>query len=212
MKVSVIIPAYYIDQDYVEMTQDCVNSVKATSTPHEIIVVDDGSPVKAEIDSATNIRLPENKGYAGAVTKGYEHAEGDVLIILNNDTLAIVGWYDGLLDPIKQGYDIVSIRTSDSDGYEKEDKITEGDKFGSCWAIRTPVWYDLEGLSQEFGRGYAEDLDLWKRALQKGYRVAKNHNATIFHEGKKTFKVVDPDDNYYTEALMIYKDKHGTID
>lgn len=212
MKVSVIIPAYYIDDSYVEMTQDCVNSVKATCTPYEIIVVDDGSPVKAEIDSATNIRLPENKGYAGAVIKGYEHAEGDVLIILNNDTLAVEGWYDGLLDPIKQGYDIVSIRTSDSDGYEKEDKITEGDKFGSCWAIRTPVWHDLGGLSEEFGRGYAEDLDLWKRAIKKGYRIAKNHNAVIFHEGKKTFKAVDPDDSYYMEALMKYKDKHGTID
>jgi GT2 family glycosyltransferase len=212
MKVSIIIPAYYIDDSYVEMTQDCVNSVRSTCKPYEIIVVDDGSPVKAEIDFATNIRLPENKGYAGAVIKGYEHATGDVLIILNNDTLAVEGWYEGLLDPIKQGYDIVSIRTSDSDGYDKEDKITEGDKFGSCWAIRTPVWHDLGGLSEEFGRGYAEDLDLWKRAKQKGYRIAKNHNATIFHEGKKTFKEIDPDDSYYMEALMKYKDKHGTID
>jgi GT2 family glycosyltransferase len=212
MEVSIIIPAYYIDDDFVEMTQDCVNSVRSTCKPYEIIVVDDGSPVKAEIDFATNIRLPENKGYAGAVIKGYEHAEGDVLIILNNDTLAVEGWYDGLLDPIKQGYDIVSIRTSDSDGYEKEEKITEGDKFGSCWAIRSTVWHDLGGLSEEFGRGYAEDLDLWKRAIKKGYRIAKNHNAVIFHEGKKTFKAVDPDDSYYMEALMKYKDKHGTID
>lgn len=212
MKVSVIIPAYYINDDYVEMTQDCVNSVAATSSPDQIIVVDDGSPVKAEIDFATNIRLPENKGYAGAVRAGYEHSEGDVLIILNNDTLAVKGWFEGLLEPIEKGYDIVSIRTSDSDGYEKVDKITEGDKFGSCWAIRTPVWHDLGGLSEEFGRGYAEDLDLWKRAIKKGYRIAKNHNAVIFHEGKKTFKEIDPDDTYYTDALMKYKDKHGTID
>jgi len=53
---------------------------------------------------------------------------------------------------------------------------------------------------------------LWKRAKEKGYRIAKNHNATIFHEGKKTFSEIDPDDTYYTDALMKYQDKHGTID
>ena len=212
MKVSVIIPAYYINDDYVEMTQDCVNAVKATSEPDQIIVVNDGSPVKADIDFAINIHLPKNKGYAGAVRAGYDHAEGDVIIVLNNDTLALDGWFEGLLEPIEAGYDIVSIRTTDSDGYEKQDVITEGDKFGSCWAIRSTVWHDLGGLSEEFGRGYAEDLDLWKRAKEKGYRIAKNHNATIFHEGKKTFKEIDPDDTYYTDALMKYKDKYGTID
>jgi GT2 family glycosyltransferase len=212
MKVSVIIPAYYINDDYVEMTQDCVNAVKATSEPDQIIVVNDGSPVKADIDFAINIHLPKNKGYAGAVRAGYDHAEGDVIIVLNNDTQALDGWFEGLLEPIEAGYDIVSIRTTDIDGYEKQDVITEGDKFGSCWAIRSTVWHDLGGLSEEFGRGYAEDLDLWKRAIQKGYRIAKNHNATIFHEGKKTFKQIDPDDTLYMEALMKYQDKHGTID
>ena len=212
MKISVIIPAYYIDQDYVDMTQDCVNSVKATSNPDQIIVVNDGSPVKADIDFAINVHLPENLGFAGAVRAGYDVAEGDVIIVLNNDTLTLDGWLEGLLEPIQMGYDIVSIRTTDCDGYEKEDKITEGDKFGSCWAIRSTVWHDLGGLSTEFGRGYAEDLDLWKRAIQKGYRIAKNHNAIVFHEGKKTFSEIDPDDTLYTDALMKYKDKHGTID
>lgn len=212
MKVAVIIPAYYINQDYVDMTQDCVNSVKATCTPDEIIVVNDGSPVKAEIDFAKNIHLPENKGYAGAVNAGFEATTADVIIVLNNDALAVDGWFEGLLGPIEQGYDIVSIRTSDSDGFEKVDKISEGDKFGSVWAIRSPVFYDLGMLSTDFGRGYAEDLALWHDAKEKGYRIAKNHNAIIFHEGKKTFKEIDPDDTLYMDALMKYKEKYGVIE
>ena len=216
MKVSVIIPVYYIDDSYVEMTQDCVNSVKATCKPHEIIVVDDGSPVKAEIDFATNIHLEDNKGYAGAVNRGFEASTGDVTIVLNNDTLATEGWFEALTEPLNTGlpenYDIMSIRTTDCDGYNKADIITDGDKFGSCWAIKSDVFRDLGMLSTDFGRGYAEDLALWRDALEKGLRIGKNHNGTIFHEGKKTFKVIDPDDIYYTEALMAYKNKYGTID
>lgn len=211
MKVSIIIPAYYIDDSYVEMTQDCVNSVKATCTPHEIIVVDDGSPVVAEIDFATNIRLKDNKGYAGAVNAGFEASTGDVTIVLNNDTLATEGWFEALTEPLTD-YDIMSIRTTDCDGYNKADIITDGDKFGSCWAIRSSVFRDLGMLSTDFGRGYAEDLALWHDALEKGLRIGKNHNGTIFHEGKKTFKVVDPDDTYYTDALMAYKNKYGKIE
>jgi len=211
MKVSVIIPAYYIDDSYVEKTQDCVNSVKATCKPHEIIVVDDGSPVKAEIDFATNIHLEDNKGYAGAVNRGFEASTGDVTIVLNNDTLATEGWFEALTEPLTD-YDIMSIRTTDCDGYNKADIITDGDKFGSCWAIKSDVFRDLGMLSTDFGRGYAEDLALWRDALEKGLRIGKNHNGTIFHEGKKTFKVIDPDDIYYTEALMAYKNKYGTID
>jgi len=211
MKVSVIIPAYYINQDYVDMTQDCVNSVKATCKPHEIIVVDDGSPVVAEIDFATNIRLEDNKGYAVAVNRGFEASTGDVTIVLNNDTLATEGWFEALTEPL-ENYDIMSIRTTDCDGYNKADIITDGDKFGSCWAIRSDVFCDLGMLSTDFGRGYAEDLALWHDAKEKGYRIAKNHNAIIFHEGKKTFKEIDPDDTLYTDALMKYKEKYGVIE
>ena len=212
MKVSVIIPAYYIDEDYVEMTQDCVNSVKAHSDVDEIIVVDDCSPIKAEIDFAKNIRREENGGYAHAVNTGADVAEGDILIILNNDTLVLENSIQGLLELIERGYDIASIRTTDSDGFKTEDKITENDKFGSCWAVRSPVFYDLGMLSTDFGRGYAEDLAFWHDAKEKGYKIGKNHNATIFHEGKKTFKVIDPDDEYYMDALMKYKDKYGVIE
>jgi GT2 family glycosyltransferase len=212
MKVSVIIPAYYINDSYVEMTQDCVNSIKAHCDVDEIIVVDDHSPYRAGIEFAKNIRLKENGGYAKAVNAGVELAGGDILIILNNDTLVLENSLQTLISTIEQGYDIASIRTTDSDGYETKDKITDGDKFGSCWAIRSTVWYDLGGLSEEFGRGYAEDLDLWKRALKKGFSIGKNHNAVIFHEGKKTFKIVDPDDTYYMDALMKYQDKYGVIE
>lgn len=212
MKVSVIIPAYYIDESYVEMTQDCVNSVKAHNDVDEIIVVDDHSPIKAKIDFAKNIRTEENGGYAKAVNAGVEAAEGDILIILNNDTLVLENSIQGLIELIDKGYDIASIRTTDSDGYQTEDKITENDKFGSCWAIRSPVFYDLGMLSTDFGRGYAEDLALWHDAKEKGFRIGKNHNATIFHEGKKTFSVVDPDDTYYMDALMKYQNKYGVIE
>lgn len=210
--ISVIIPAYYINEEYVEMTQDCVNSVKAHFDVDEIIVVNDGSPIKAEIDFAKNIHLEENGGYAKAVNAGVDAASGDILIILNNDTLVLENTIQALTTLITKGYDIASVRSTDSDGYETKDKITENDKFGCCWAIRSPVFYDLGMLSTDFGRGYAEDLALWHDAKEKGYKIGKDHSATVFHEGKKTFAEIDPDDEYYMEALMKYQEKYGVIE
>lgn len=208
--ISIIIPCYWSSRALIEMTIECSKSVyKYTRTGYETIVVDDGSPLPlAALDTDTIITLPENKGYAGAVNAGVKHAKGDIYVILNNDTEVCPGWLEALTEPLENGYDIMSIRTSDADGFHTDNKITDNDKFGSVLAIKKAVWDDLGGFDEEF-RGYFTDLDLYRRARLKGYKIGKNHASVILHHGKATYKEIDEADEEYLAALKQYETKHG---
>jgi O-antigen biosynthesis protein len=69
---------------------------------HEIILVDNASTdftAKAIVD----VRNPINRGFAVACNQGAEHASGDVLVFLNNDTQPTPGWLERLLYAIGSG-------------------------------------------------------------------------------------------------------------
>lgn len=207
MRNSLIIPCYFANQELIDITQQCIDSLR--DPIDQLIVVDDGSPLRSKLST---MRRHRNGGYAKAVNSGLRKANGDVLIISNNDIVFYPGWLQAILQPLRQGYDISSIRTSDSDGWEIEDKITEGDKFGSIWAMKRKVYETLGGLDETFGKGYAEDLDYRRRAINAGFRIAKNHAGLVEHQGKATFRQVDPEDRHYHQALKHYKEKWGFLE
>lgn len=215
VETSIIIPCYFLNQELIDTTVACVSSL-SFGKPDEVIIVDDGSPLSAPELTAHPfadqfIQRDVNGGYAKAVNSGLSAARGEVLIVSNNDIYFTPGWMEAIMLPLKAGADISSIRTSDN-GYELEDKVTQGDKFGSLWAMKREVYDKLGGLSEEFGRGYAEDLDYRRRALNEGFTVAKNHGHLVEHEAKATFKQVDPEDTSYRKALRIYKKKWKTLE
>lgn len=212
MTTSIIIPCYFASEELVWMTSACLESLKKYGAPDEVIVVDDGSPLDVEgFVQELPIRRHTNGGYAAAVNTGLKQASGEVLIVSNNDIIFTPGWLEAILKPLQDGYDISSIRTSDN-GWETEEKITEGDKFGSLWAMKRRVYEELGGLDEGFGKGYFEDTDFRRRALETGFKIAKNHGHLVEHFGKSTFKVVDPEDKHYYQAMTYYKDKHGEVD
>ncbi|MBL8174171.1 MAG: glycosyltransferase family 2 protein [Bryobacterales bacterium] len=68
----------------------------------ETIVVDngsaDGSAEMARAMGVETIALPENKGFAHAVNRGIEAAQGDWVAVLNNDVRLPADWLARLLD------------------------------------------------------------------------------------------------------------------
>ncbi|NBW15943.1 MAG: hypothetical protein EBR82_48965, partial [Caulobacteraceae bacterium] len=118
-------------------------------------------------------------------------------------------WLAHITKPLEEGYDISSICTTDSDGWETEDVITEGNKFGSLWAMKREVYEKLGGLDEGFGKGYFEDLDYHRRAEQAELRIGKNHAGLAHHEGKHTFKEIDPIDLHFYEARDKFIAKWG---
>lgn len=216
-KVSVIIPCFWSSQKLIDMTLECIQSLaKYTDQPVETKVVDDGSPLRPPFTSYLGnnnsfVCLRENRGFAGAVNAGLKAATGDILVISNNDIIFTPGWLTELLRPLDEGYDISSIRTSDADGWATEDKITEGDKFGSLWAMKRKVYEKLGGLGEDFGRGTFEDLDYRRRAINAGFKIAKNHNGLVEHIGRATFDEVDPGHSEYLKNRETYLNKWGRI-
>lgn len=190
-KVSAIVPALFVDATFVDMTATCMRGLFSL---HELVVI--GS----------------KRGYAENVNTGLRIATGDILLICNNDIEFIqYGWLDHLLQPLHDGYDISSIRTTDSDGWTTENRIEEGAKFGSIWAMKREVYETIGPLDESFGKGYFEDLDYQKRAEDAGFKVAKNHAGLVEHKGKATFALVDPEDTAYQLAMERFRAKWGAV-
>ena len=109
-KVSIIIPVY----NKLEMTHECINSIiRNTSTKfdmdYEIIVIDNGSKEMYTNESLTiiKIRNETNLGFPMAVNQGIKRATGDIICILNNDTILTPDCLERLVYHLKD-YDMVS--------------------------------------------------------------------------------------------------------
>lgn len=96
--VSIIIPVY----NRHEMTLDCLSAIMDTTMGAEVILVDNGSnPPIAKfgtgIIDAKVIRNEANMGFPVAVNQGIEAAQGDIIILLNNDTIVTPKWTERLI-------------------------------------------------------------------------------------------------------------------
>jgi GT2 family glycosyltransferase len=101
--VSIIIVTYNSQDDIV----DCVNSVLNQDYQNiEVIIVDNNSKdgtvniIKQEFGDNAKIRLivsPENTGYSGGNNLGFHNASGEMIVILNPDSVVDKLWLTELL-------------------------------------------------------------------------------------------------------------------
>lgn len=97
-KVLVIIPMYG-EEDY---TKKCIDfCIKNAGIVHDILVVDDGSPIPFIDERVVVLRSPKNEGYTPAVNHGILYAQEkmyDYVLLLNNDTEAEPNFLKLLVD------------------------------------------------------------------------------------------------------------------
>ena len=107
MNLTVVMPVY----NEKETIREIVRRVKATDLPEQIVLVDDGSvdgtrdilwEMKGE-DKLTVVFHEENQGKGAAVRTGFEHAEGDVILIQDADLEYDPRDYPALLKPLQEG-------------------------------------------------------------------------------------------------------------
>ena len=209
----------------------CLESIRLhTPEPHEVVVVDngcvDGTADWCADHGARVVRSPVNLGFAGGVNLGIAHADGDVVVVLNNDALATPGWLAGLRAAIARepGVGIAGPRSNwvSDDQIVVEIPYAEApspalDAFaaaralehagrgreatrisGLCMAIARPVIDAVGGFDTRFVLGNLEDDDYTLRARLAGFRLWIADDSYVHHFGHKTFDVVNED----YDALM----------
>jgi glycosyltransferase involved in cell wall biosynthesis len=115
--VSVVVPVHD-EQDNVDaLYQELMPSLEALGRSFEVIVVDDGSrddtyPRLTRLAAADErlklVRLRRNYGQTAAMSAGFDHARGQVIVPMDGDLQNDPADIALLLEKIDEGYDVVS--------------------------------------------------------------------------------------------------------
>ena len=226
--VSIVIPV----RGERELTSSCLESIRRnTPQPWEVIVVDNGSEDDtpawaAGQDDIRYVRNETNRGFAAACNQGMAAAQGDFVVLLNNDTVVPRGWIDALLAPMvrsanvgltgprsnwvsgvqlcaeaRYGDDMAAMERFAAD-WELRHRATGfpvGRLVGFCLAIRREVIDKIGGLDERFGIGNFEDDDYCIRAMIADYYCWLANDAFVHHWGHRTFAARGEDFNAIME-------------
>jgi GT2 family glycosyltransferase len=230
-KASIIVVSY---NSLHETTAPCLKSVfdKTTFPEYEVVVVDnhstDGTP---EFLAGLAMREPRlkvllnstNRGFAGGNNDGIRAAGGDILVLLNSDTLVTEGWLEGLAGFLEH-HPSAGLVGPVSNAVGNEQRIhtgrrnpseileegatwasrSRGDFFETerlgffCVAARNRVIEEVGLLDEGFGQGLFEDDDYCIRVRRAGYGLFCREDVFIYHLGSAGFGKTPAD----TKALV----------
>ncbi|QEM69755.1 glycosyltransferase [Geobacter sp. FeAm09] len=206
-------------------TMECVASIQRhTREPYELIFIDNGSTdgtvpwlralAAREPDTCRVIENSANLGFAKGCNQGLEAAQGDYLLLLNNDVVVTEGWLSGLLDCFRHRPEtgIVGPLTNNISGIQRlpgappapRDGIDEfaaalrarfaGRRIynrrivGFCMLFTRDLLNRVGYLDDSFGNGNFEDDDYCLRAELEGFRNLIAGDVFIHHYGSVSFR------------------------
>ncbi|MBD3176430.1 MAG: glycosyltransferase, partial [Armatimonadia bacterium] len=235
--VSIIILCW----NQLEYTRQCVEGIlRHTEHPYELIFVDNGSTDEtadylAGIPGAKVITNKENLGFPKGCNQGIEAAEGDNILLLNNDTIVPPGWLGrlveladsddriGLIGPVSNevggpqrvatAYETVAQMQREASRLARAhgSQLVDCDRLvGFCLLIKRKALADIGGLDERFGMGLFEDDDLCRRAKEEGYRLVYAPGVFVHHFGSRTFAGMGVDGGELLERnKRQYEEKWG---
>ena len=243
-RASVVVVTY----DNLAFTRMCLESLLAnTEGPnYEVIVVDnastDGTPeyLRELAQLHLHVRLvlnDHNLGFAPANNQGLVLARGDVLALLNNDTIVPPGWLSGLVrhldDPAVGSIGPVTNRIGNEAqidaAYDTYGELLDfarhythahqGVAFDIrtltmfCLAMRRDVYERVGLIDESYRIGMLEDDDYSMRVRAAGYRVMCADDVFVHHFGEASFGKLVPTGEY-GEVLEAnqqrFKEKWGS--
>ena len=184
-------------------TKEFVKSIrKNTTVPYELIIVDNGSEHETqkwvEEIADKSIIFQVNQGFSKGFNEGVKLAQGEYLMLTNNDTEFPPDWDKMLIETMENNPNagiISPVYTSgrksalrDQPG-KKILKISPFRKYPSAVAffIRRNEFFSIfGGYSEEYAVASGEDADLCFQVWQKGYNILVDERVLIIHEGKVT--------------------------
>ena len=115
--ISIVLPILNEEENLEELYSKITDTLVKMDKEYEIIAVDDGSTDKSfEVLKKLNSRDPRlkaikfrrNFGQTAAMSAGFNHARGSVIITMDSDLQNDPADIPRLLDKINEGYDVVS--------------------------------------------------------------------------------------------------------
>ncbi|BBI34513.1 methyltransferase domain-containing protein [Cohnella abietis] len=211
-----------VTHNQLTMTKRCIESIRK-HTPkedYELVIVDNASTdgTVAWLRQQEDVKLLEqskNTGFPAGCNIGVANSTGDLILLLNNDTVVTPRWLKqlklainsddsiGAVGPLTNfaGYGQMietSYRTLDDmqrfaeiynasspNRWEERLKL-----IGFCMLIKRNVWEMVGPLDERYGLGNYEDDDWCVRARLAGHKLLLCMDTFIHHEGHASFKVV----------------------
>jgi GT2 family glycosyltransferase len=247
-KISFLILTYN-SSDYIKPFLDSLFSKiskKIESQRYEVIIFDNASNdttvkiVKEYIKDKKNINFkvsPQNLGYAKGINKASLEARGDILVVINPDSILLDENFEKLISEFEENEKmaIAGLNIVDNEG---ESEKTAGHFFNPLtfflYSIGLENLFNLRFAPQkkqqvDFVSGgfiafkkqlfgellgydedffmYVEDMDICFRARELGYQTYSLHCATIKHYGQGSSSREFAIVNIY-KGLQMFFEKH----
>ena len=242
-RVSVVVVTY----NNLEYTQACLSSLERHSAypAMEIIVVDNASGDGTQaflqdwVLQGSNRKIilsPVNTGFAAGNNLGLMAAEGEYLVMLNNDTYVTPGWVRTLIGHLRRdpGIGLVGPVTNNI-GNEAKIEIGYHDMPGMivaagdytrrhpggeitmrtvaffCVAMHRDTFEAIGPLDEAFGTGFFEDDDYCRRAEANGLRAVCAEDVFVHHHLSASFNKLKQEHRkeLFERNKAIYEAKWG---
>jgi GT2 family glycosyltransferase len=217
--LSIIVPVF----NNLSMTAECIQTIIETTPACEIIVVDNGSDPAFHWGFISShdvkvIRNEKNEGFPVAVNQGIRAAQGDTIVLLNNDVIVAPSWLEMLTAPLDEfaitgpmtNY-VAGLQKAQAAGYTNKDELNEaahewaenfGDEIlevnfviGFCMAFKEALFDEIGPFDESLWPCSGEEIDFCLKARDAGHRVGIVTGCYVHHEGSQTFKEMDVDYN-----------------
>ena len=220
--VSIVVVCY----GQLDLTKSCLRSLfDRTDYPNwELVVVDNASPdgtaswlreVASRTDRLKLVLNEENVGFAAGVNSGVRCADGDYIIVMNNDVQVTPGWLQrmvrhlrndqtlGLVGPVtnaigneaaieisysneKQMLTAASLYTA---SHFRQTFLVENVAFFTVGFTKR-TWDAVGDLDESYGLGYFEDDDYCMRVRATDLKIAVAEDTFVHHQLSASFDAI----------------------
>lgn len=193
MKISAVVPTYNSEK----IIKECLDSIIAQTHPFDEIIIVDNASTDRTREMINNypfrkILLEKNMERCVSRNTGWRAAKNELVAIIENDSVYDKHWVEKALACIERGADAVVDRRA---VYKPETFISKmNDEFFkvrllknrytpySAWVFKKRILEELGGYDE--GQVGFEDMELGRRLIKKGYKIAYQPEALSYHAGE----------------------------